>query len=162
MNKVQTCAPVDNQLKFLLLSIQLKKTTYTKTLLDRKLIAVITLKAEEWRSEGPNEEGITPTFSQQLVSLKFDKPGNLMFVTIRDMNRLGEKVAECQTRASVFLENGNGTLSLTLKKDDEELGEITFETRDWQKVVEAHDSEALANEEYPHVKVNCFACKDTH
>lgn len=115
-------------LKFHLLSINLKKNAYTKTLLDRKLLPIISLKAEEWRSKGPDEEGINPTFSQQLVSLKYDKPTNLIFIVIRDKDRLGEKVAEAQTKANVFLDNGTGELTIPLLKDEDTIGEIRFQT----------------------------------
>ena len=116
-------------LKFDLLSISLKKNAYTKTLLDRKLLPVISLKAEEWRSKGPDQEGINPSYSQQLVTLKYDKPTNLIFIVIRDMNRLGEKVAEAQTKANVFLENGSGNeLAIPLLKEEDPIGEIRFRT----------------------------------
>lgn len=45
------------------------------------------------------------------------------------MNRLGEKVAEAQTKANVFLDNGNGNeLAIPLLKEEDPIGEIRFRT----------------------------------
>jgi hypothetical protein len=96
-NFLQSCIPDPNVLKMLLKSAVIKKKKETKDLADRTFIVVLNIKSQEWRSSAPDEAGLTPRYDQEQVTIRYDEPRNLVFVSLVDKDKVGSKVGECQT-----------------------------------------------------------------
>lgn len=110
-----------------------------------------------WRSRKSNTVGLEPKWTQELVTIEYKEPTNILNIEVRDALNLDLVYCQGEAEAKIILESGDAEVNIPVSRNGKVVGMVKFETF-------AKKTTTTVNEDskHPHVKVGCVVCKDTH
>lgn len=110
-----------------------------------------------WRSRKSINVGLEPKWTQELVTIEYKEPTNILNIEVRDALNLDMIYCQGEAEAKIILDSGDAEVNIPVSRNGKVVGTVKFETF-------AKKSTTNVNEDskHPHVKVGCAVCKDTH
>ena len=159
-SRPSVAVPDGKRLKMLLTAASLNPKLLTQ-FNNCTIYTVIKLGKGEMRSKPASSQGLETTWTQEQVDLEFTKTSNVVYIEVRDKDKpSGKMLAEGQLSVENFLGHSGQTCDVKVFTKDSamaECGAIRFEVFD-QSSVKRGD----VDPNYPHVKLGCMVCKDSH